>query len=524
MDRKKDSASMIRPRELRWVVTKEKQEEAIDCLFRKEGSSFFTPERGFLGIIHAGNGVRRRTLMLRHIVPQKEGWVTTSGHGLSFDPHYFSRALDVVAASPQGAGIIIVHSHFGYGRDAHAPPEPSEPDLFHERKLLFQLTRALPSGSPVAAGILVRSGAWRIREYSWPRPNTAEEATSRKFGIARATHTDATGMTVVSSDSIGVSHYGNSGPSRVKAREVDSTLRLWGKEGQEALSTLRVGISGAGGVGCILAEFLARLGIGELVLVDFDVVSEENLNRLVGARREDLGKPKVDYAARIAKKAATANGFLVRGVRASAVEWEGLRPLLDTDIIMNAADSPFARQVLDHASYAYCIPVIDGGTRLLVTAKAGETIGKSQVGKAGPGDPCLECSGVYTQEEATMARECPSMVGPRGYVQALERGASNEAPRAPSVISFNGLVASLMVQRLLSVALGFPPRGKRGQQRYYVEQGTMEWGPTERCKEDCPKREWVGLGDSHPSPVGIDPVWKQMRERNQYPASPNHRI
>jgi len=242
----------------------------------------------------------------------------------------------------------------------------------------------------------------------------------------------------------------------VRTKEVDSTLRLWGKEGQELLGNLRVGISGVGGVGCILAEFLARLGVGELVLVDFDVVSEENLNRLVGARREELGKPKVDYAARIARQAATANRFRVHGIRASTVEWEGLRPLLDTDIIMNAADSPFARQALDHAAYAYCLPVIDGGTRLLVAAKAGETIGKSQVGKAGPGDPCFECSGVYTQEEATMARESPSMVGPRGYVQVIGRGVSTEAPRAPSVISFNGLVASLMVQRMLSVVLGFP--------------------------------------------------------------------
>lgn len=515
MDRKKDSASLVRSMKLHWVVTKEKQNEAIDRLFHKEGSSFFTPERGFLGIIHAGSGISRRIMMLRQIVPQKEGWVTTSGHGLSFDPHYFSRALDVVAASPLGAGVIIVHSHFGYSRDAHMPPEPSEPDLFHERKLLFQLTRALPSGAPVASGILVKNGAWRIREYSWPRPNTAVEATSRRFGIDRATHTDASGMSVVSSDSIVVNHYGKSSPTKVRTKEVDSTLRLWGKEGQELLGSLRVGISGVGGVGCILAEFLARLGVGELVLVDFDVVSEENLNRLVGARRQDLGKPKVDYASRIARQAATASGFRVREIRASTAEWEGLRPLLDTDIIMNAADSPFARQVLDHAAYAYCLPVIDGGTRLLVAAKAGETIGKSQVGKAGPGDPCFECSGVYTQEEATMARESPSMVGPKGYVQAIERGVSSEAPRAPSVISFNGLVASLMVQRMLSIVLGFPPRGKRGQQRYYVEQGTLEWGPTEKCKEDCPKPQWEGLGDSHPMPVGIDPVWKQMRQRKQ---------
>lgn len=50
------------------------------------------------------------------------------------------------------------------------------------------------------------------------------------------------------------------------------------------------------------------------------------------------------------------------------------------------------------------------------------------------------------------------------------------------MISFNGLVASLMIQRMLSSVLDFPPKDKHGQQRYYVE-GTLNWGPTERCKK-----------------------------------------
>jgi molybdopterin/thiamine biosynthesis adenylyltransferase len=515
MDRKKDSTSLDQPEELHWVLTKEMQDEAISCLFHKEEGSLFTPERGFLGIIHAGHGIVRRTLMLQGIVPQKEGWVSSAGHGLSFEPHYFSRALDVVSSSAPNAGLIIVHSHFGSVGAVHAPPEPSRPDLYHERRLLFHLSRALPPTSPVTSGILVRNGAWRIREYRWPHPKTAEEAASRKFGIDSASYVDASGFRIVSSQDIKVYQYRKQRASRVKAPAVDSTIRLWGKEGQEKLGALRIGIAGLGGVGSLLTEFLARLGVGELVLVDFDIVSEENLNRLIGARRDDVGKPKVEYASRIAGEAATANGFRVKGIRASVAEWEGLRPLLDADIIMNAADSAFARQVLDHASYAYTLPVIDGGTKLLVGAEANQTIGKSQVGKAGPGDPCLECCGVYSQEEATLARESASMQGPASYVQVVGSATEIESPRAPSVISFNSLVAALMVQRMLSVVLGFPPRGKHGQQRYYAEQGVLDWGPREKCKEDCPKPGWVSLGDSHPVPVGIDPIWKQTREKSE---------
>lgn len=513
MGRKKDPTSVAEPKELYWVITRQIQDEALSCLFREDKGSIFEQERGFLGIIHSGQGVVRRTLTLREIVPQKEGWVSSTSHGLSFDPHYFSRALDVISSNTPGAGAIIVHSHFGSRGLIHLPPVPSRPDLYHERRLLFQLTRALPPASPVASGILVRNGAWRIREYNWLRPKTAEEATSRRFGIDSASYVDASGIRIVSSEGVKVYQYGKPSTLKVKARAVDSTLRLWGKGGQEVLSCLRVGIAGLGGVGSMLAEFLARLGVGELVLVDFDIVSEENLNRLIGARRDDIGKPKVEYASRIARDAATASKFRVRGFQASVVEWEGLRPLLDADIIMNAADSSFARQVLDHVSYAYTLPVIDGGTKLVVGAGTGKIVGKSQVGKAGPGDPCLECCGAYSQEEATIARENLSMQGPAGYVQVAGRDAGIELPRAPSVISSNGLVTTLMVQRMLSSVLGFPPQGKRGQQRYYIELGLLDWGPTEQCKADCPKQGWVGLGDSHPVPVGIDPIWKQMRER-----------
>jgi len=47
----------------------------------------------------------------------------------------------------------------------------------------------------------------------------------------------------------------------------------------EILSCKKVGIAGCGGLGSNCAVALARVGVGTLILVDFDVVSQENLNR-----------------------------------------------------------------------------------------------------------------------------------------------------------------------------------------------------------------------------------------------------
>nr|WP_297170928.1 sulfur carrier protein ThiS adenylyltransferase ThiF [uncultured Agathobaculum sp.] len=60
---------------------------------------------------------------------------------------------------------------------------------------------------------------------------------------------------------------------------------------QVRLDHAAVGIAGLGGLGSNIAVYLARLGVGRLVLVDFDVVDVTNLNRQHYTTR-DIGVPK----------------------------------------------------------------------------------------------------------------------------------------------------------------------------------------------------------------------------------------
>ncbi|GAB1824305.1 HesA/MoeB/ThiF family protein [Herbidospora sp. RD11066] len=66
-------------------------------------------------------------------------------------------------------------------------------------------------------------------------------------------------------------------------------------EGAQAMiSRHRAVILGCGGVGCLAAAHLAAMGVGELVLVDHDVVEITNFNRQLTYRRADLGRPKAE--------------------------------------------------------------------------------------------------------------------------------------------------------------------------------------------------------------------------------------
>ena len=70
--------------------------------------------------------------------------------------------------------------------------------------------------------------------------------------------------------------------------------KVIGKENLDNLKNKSVLILGCGGVGGYVVESLARSGIGTLILVDFDVIEESNINRQIIALESTIGKNKVD--------------------------------------------------------------------------------------------------------------------------------------------------------------------------------------------------------------------------------------
>ncbi|MGB3366332.1 MAG: tRNA threonylcarbamoyladenosine dehydratase [Acidaminobacteraceae bacterium] len=72
------------------------------------------------------------------------------------------------------------------------------------------------------------------------------------------------------------------------------TEMVVGQVGMEKLKNAHVAVFGVGGVGSFSAESLARAGIGELTLIDFDKVDISNINRQIHALTDTLGMSKVE--------------------------------------------------------------------------------------------------------------------------------------------------------------------------------------------------------------------------------------
>ena len=70
-------------------------------------------------------------------------------------------------------------------------------------------------------------------------------------------------------------------------------LKDVGISGQKAIIGARVLIVGAGGLGCPVADYLSRAGVGTLGIADFDKVNLSNIHRQSLYNSNDVGKYKV---------------------------------------------------------------------------------------------------------------------------------------------------------------------------------------------------------------------------------------
>jgi tRNA A37 threonylcarbamoyladenosine dehydratase len=89
-----------------------------------------------------------------------------------------------------------------------------------------------------------------------------------------------------------VSLANSSSAADAEERRFGGLRRLYGDAAYQRIRAARVAVVGIGGVGSWAAEALARSGVAQLVLIDFDHVAESNINRQVHATDATLGQSK----------------------------------------------------------------------------------------------------------------------------------------------------------------------------------------------------------------------------------------
>lgn len=125
---------------------------------------------------------------------------------------------------------------------------------------------------------------------------------------------------------------------------------------QQKMANSSVAVIGCGGLGGYIAEELARLGIGRLILIDADRLEISNLNRQIMANEHNLGQWKVDAA--LERLQSVNSEVQVEGIREWFEEEKGSEWLREVDLVCDALDSMNVRVELERACHQLNKPLV----------------------------------------------------------------------------------------------------------------------------------------------------------------------
>jgi hypothetical protein len=242
---------------------------------------------------------------------------------------------------------------------------------------------------------------------------------------------------------------------------------LFGAEGQAKIAETKVAIVGLGGLGSHVVQQLAYLGVADYALVDFDIVTDSSLNRLVGAVDSDAASKakKVTVAERTIKAInPDATVVCVDGKVSDAAS----EPVVArADIIFGCLDRDLHRLELTELCARNAKPYFD-----LATDTDGEGQDLVYGGRVVycDGSRCLVClPEVLNQDEIARDRMSPDQRDTGRRIYGVDRGAL--AGTGPAIVSVNGVVASLGVTEFMVKVTGL--REPASQLTYRGDRGIV---------------------------------------------------
>jgi hypothetical protein len=203
------------------------------------------------------------------------------------------------------------------------------------------------------------------------------------------------------------------------ARQVAAITDL----GQARLASASVAIVGIGGGGSDVADQLAHMGTGHLILSDADIVKDVNLSRQRGAGPSNLGASKVQVMAAAIRHANPYVRITVLLERFPDVDSHTL--LREADVIVCCVDGAAARNELNKFGRRFLVPLIDIGA----TIRRDKDQLQSVVGHMArilPDGACMECEGLTTgalRDKERAGRDVPYFEGdgPPGAPQVMSQ-------------------------------------------------------------------------------------------------------
>lgn len=384
---------------------------------------------------------------------------------LTWPGEYVEQAIE--RAESDGRSIIAIHSHpGGYFQFSLADDQS-------DRILVPSLQQANAAAHGTA--IMIPSGAIRARLY-------AGDAVTDIACVV------APGDDIQFWWSAGAT---DAGPAR-PPMAFTSDMTAWFKR----MTACIIGVSGTGSV---VAEQLARLGFGRIILIDFDRVEHKNLNRILNATHDDAEKRrlKVESFARSIKAHHPDTEVVILPV--SIDDRDAVLAASGADFLFSCVDDAEGRHIADRIAAYFAIPLFDVGVSIPTRATAdGARAIADAVGRIDyvqPGGSTLKDRGVYDAadlEAAYLRRVAPETHAARvkeGYLPGV-------AEEAPAVITLNMRAAADCAMEMIARVFPFrhDPNASHARTIFMLADGDIERFPE------------TDFGRSGEYPIGVGAV------------------
>lgn len=201
---------------------------------------------------------------------------------------------------------------------------------------------------------------------------------------------------------------------------LERTQLLIGDDGLQTLHQAHVMIVGLGGVGSFAAEFICRSGVGQMTVIDGDVVDPTNRNRQLPALATTHGMAKADL---MGERLLSINPELKLHVIKKFILPDVVEELLipAPDYIIDAIDSITPKLTLLTRSYQKQLPIV------------------SSMGAGGKMDPTkLMVSDIAKTHTCPFAQQVRKMLKSEGIYSGIKAVFSTEAPDRDSLMMTDG--------------------------------------------------------------------------------------
>ncbi|WP_244788339.1 ThiF family adenylyltransferase [Cupriavidus pauculus] len=270
-----------------------------------------------------------------------------------------------------------------------------------------------------------------------------------------------------------------------------------GKAMTAELGKLSACVIGASGTGSLVAEQLARMGFGELILVDDDRVEIKNLNRIVNSSSLDAAQASLKVEMLKRAIASYRSDCEVIAVDAKIGTLHALKEAAVADIVFCCVDSEEGRLMCDRLASACVMPLFDVGVvapvRTLPNGVQAIVEIAGRVDYVQPGGSTLGARGIYTPQ--SLLAEYLQQHNPEAFQeQVAAKYLPGSQEQAPAIISVNMLAASTCVAEFIARAYPFrlDPSRQRAQVQFMLSGGETLTAAEESWKaKPC---EWLATG------------------------------